>query len=328
VTRLERNVNIAAVLVPFLGVIAGAALAWERFLSPRDVAVFALMYMLTAIGVTVGFHRLLTHRAFQTRGWLRHTLAVLGSMSLQGPVIDWVADHRKHHTFTDEEGDPHSPHAGHGAGLRGMAKGLWHAHVGWLFRTHGQASSKRFARDLLEDPTMRRINRAFPLLALASLLIPFLLGLALGAGSLLAGLSALLWGGLVRIFLVHHITWSINSICHFFGRRRFDTGDESTNVFWLALPSLGEAWHHNHHAFPQSAFHGLRWYELDPSGWLILALARVGLAWDVVRVTPERAREKLADARPAPDARPVPDARLDAEHRDVGGRPAFDTPSA
>jgi stearoyl-CoA desaturase (delta-9 desaturase) len=175
-----------------------------------------------------------------------------------------------------------------------MARGLWHAHTGWLFSTHGQASSKRFARDLLEEPAMRRINRSFPLIALASLAVPFLAGLALGGGAVAAGLSALLWGGLVLIFPVHHVTWSINSICHFFGKRRFDTDDESTNVFWLALPSLGEAWHHNHHAFPQSAFHGLRWYELDPSGWLILGLARVGLAWDVVRVTPERASAKLA----------------------------------
>ena len=293
-TRLERNVNIAAVVTPFLGLIVAATLLWDGFLGARDVAIFALMYALTAVGVTVGFHRLLTHRAFRTRAWLRYTLAVLGSMSLQGPVIDWVADHRKHHTFTDEEGDPHSPHAGAGAGFPGMVKGLWHAHTGWLFETHGQASSKRFARDLLEDPRMRAINRSFPLIALSSLLLPFLLGLALGGGAVVAGLSALLWGGLVRIFLVHHITWSINSICHFFGRRRFDTDDHSTNVFWLALPSLGEAWHHNHHAFPQSACHGLRWYEIDPSGWLILALARLGLASDVVRVTPERAREKLA----------------------------------
>jgi len=294
VTRLERNVNIAAVVTPFLGLIVAATLLWDGFLGARDVAIFALMYALTAVGVTVGFHRLLTHRAFRTRAWLRYTLAVLGSMSLQGPVIDWVADHRKHHTFADEEGDPHSPHAGAGAGLPGMVRGLWHAHTGWLFETHGQASSKRFARDLLEDPKMRAINRSFPLIALSSVLLPFLLGLALGGGALVAGLSALLWGGLVRIFIVHHITWSINSICHFFGRRRFDTDDHSTNVFWLALPSLGEAWHHNHHAFPQSACHGLRWYEIDPSGWLILALARLGLASDVVRVTPERAREKLA----------------------------------
>ncbi len=291
-TRLERNANIAAVVVPFVGVIGAGVLLWNRFLGVRDLAIFSVMYLLTALGVTVGFHRLLTHRAFQTRRWLRYTLAVLGSMSVQGGVIDWVADHRKHHTFTDEDGDPHSPHTGHGSGLGGVLSGLWHAHTGWLFETHGQASSKRFARDLLEDPVMRRINRWFPLIALSSLMLPFLIGLTLGGGALAAGLSALLWGGLVRIFLVHHITWSINSICHFFGGRRFETDDESTNVFWLALPSLGEAWHHNHHAFPTSAFHGLRWYELDPSGWVILGLARVGLAWDVVRVTPEGARER------------------------------------
>jgi stearoyl-CoA desaturase (Delta-9 desaturase) len=301
VTRLERNVNIAAVVLPFLGVVAGGVLLWDSFLSPLDLAITAIMYMLTAVGITVGFHRLLTHRAFQTHAPLRYTLAVLGSMAVQGPVIDWVADHRKHHTFTDEEGDPHSPHAGHGAGLGGMASGLWHAHTGWLFSTHGQASSKRFAPDLLEDAGMRRINKAFPLIALYSLAIPFLLGLGLSGGSLAAAMSALLWGGLVRIFLVHHITWSINSICHFFGSRRFALEDHSTNVFWLALPSLGEAWHHNHHAFPRSAFHGLRWWELDPSGWLILGMAKVKLAWDVVRVTPEREREKLAAAH-APGA--------------------------
>ncbi len=233
-----------------------------------------------------------------------------------------MADHRKHHTFTDEEGDPHSPHAGHGAGLRGMVAGLWHAHVGWLFETHGQASSKRFARDLVEDPTMRAINRNFPWIALLSLALPFALGVALSGGSLVAGgLSALLWAGLVRIFLVHHITWSINSICHFFGRRRFETDDESTNVFWLALPSLGEAWHHNHHAFPQSAFHGLRWYELDPSGWLILAMARVGLAWDVVRVTPERAKAKLAGAAPSLDIG-VPSLDIGAPSLEVAVDPA------
>jgi stearoyl-CoA desaturase (delta-9 desaturase) len=294
VTRLERNANIAAVVVPFLGVIVAGIVLWNHFLGPRDLAIFLVMYLLTGIGVTVGYHRLLTHRAFKTQAWLRYTFAVLGSMSLQGGVIDWVADHRKHHTFTDEEGDPHSPHAGQGAGFRGMVRGLWHAHVGWLFETHGQASSKRFARDLVEDPVMRKINRGFPLIALASLAIPFLLGFALSGGSLVkGGLSALLWAGLVRIFMVHHITWSINSICHFFGRRRFDTDDESTNVFWLSLPSFGESWHHNHHAFPQSACHGLRWYELDPSGWFILCLEKVGLASDVVKVTPERARAKL-----------------------------------
>jgi stearoyl-CoA desaturase (delta-9 desaturase) len=297
VTRLERNANVAAVVVPFLGVIVGGVVLWHRFLGPRDLAIFGVMYLLSAVGVTVGFHRLLTHRAFKTRPWLRYTFAVLGSLSVQGAVIDWVADHRKHHTFTDEDGDPHSPHIDAGKGLSGVLAGLWHAHVGWLFQTHGQASSKRYAPDLISDPVMRRISRSFPLIALASLAVPFLAGLLLSHGSAVeGGLTALLWAGLVRIFLVHHVTWSINSICHFFGNRRFATDDHSTNVFWLALPSLGEAWHHNHHAFPRSACHGLRWYELDPSAWLILGLERIGLAWDVVRVGPDVARTKLVDS--------------------------------
>jgi stearoyl-CoA desaturase (delta-9 desaturase) len=292
-TRLERNANVAAVLIPFLGLFAAGALLWNSLIGPGDVALLVAMYLITGVGITVGFHRLLTHRAFQTHRWVRYTFAVLGSMAVQGRVIDWVADHRKHHTFPDEEGDPHSPHEHDGEGLRGVFRGLWHAHVGWLFSAHGQASSRRYARDLVEDPVMRKINRAFPWLALISLAIPTALGFAISGGSWLAALTALVWAGLVRVFLVHHVTWSINSICHFFGRRRFDLDDQSTNVFWLALPSLGEAWHHNHHAFPRSAYHGLRWYELDPSGWLIAAMARVGLAWDVVRVKGEKEREKL-----------------------------------
>ena len=292
-TRAERNVNIAAVLIPFLAVIAAGILAWGNALHPRDLVIFAFMYVISASGITVGFHRLLTHRAFETYKPIRYAFAIMGSMAVQGPVLDWVADHRKHHAFPDQEGDPHSPHAGQGAGLSGMVSGLWHAHVGWLWETNGQASKRRYCPDLLEDAGMRRIGKSFPLIVALSLGLPFLLGLA-WSGTLVGGFEALLWGGLVRIFLVHHVTWSINSICHFFGSRRFVTEDHSTNVFWLALPSLGEAWHHNHHAFPRSAFHGLRWYELDPSGWLILAMQKCGLAWDVVRVTPEQARAKLA----------------------------------
>ncbi len=297
-TRLERNVNIAAVVIPFLGLLASGVLLWNSLLGPRDLALFLVMYLLTGFGITVGFHRLLTHRAFETHAWVRYLFAILGSMALEGSVIDWVADHRKHHTFPDEEGDPHSPHVHEGSGLKGMLHGLYHAHVGWLFSTHGQASSRRYARDLAEDPRMRRINRAFPWLALASLALPALLGFVISGGSWLAALTAYIWAGLVRVFLVHHVTWSINSICHFFGRRRFELEDRSTNVFWLALPSFGEAWHHNHHAFPRSAFHGMRWYELDPSGWIIAAMAKLGLAWDVVRVSSEKQREKLAVTTP------------------------------
>ena len=292
-TKLERRVNIAAVVVPFLAVALAVPLLWGDWIGPSDVIVFAIMYALSGFGVTVGFHRMLTHRAFATHPATRYVFAILGSLSVQGPVIDWVADHRKHHAHTDEEGDPHSPHVGHGSGVRGALRGLWHAHAGWLWRTHGQARAHQYARELIEDRGMRRINRRFPLLVLASLALPTLMGLVL-TGTLHGALTALVWGGFARIFLQHHITWSVNSVCHFFGRRRFAVDDHSTNVFWLALPSLGESWHHNHHAFPRSAAHGLRWWELDPSAALIVLMRRVGLAWDVVRIAPERQTQKLA----------------------------------
>jgi stearoyl-CoA desaturase (delta-9 desaturase) len=297
-TKLERRVNIAAVVVPFLVVAVTVPLLWGDWVGPSDAVVFAVMYALSGFGVTVGFHRMLTHRAFATHPMTRYVFAILGSLAVQGPVIDWVADHRKHHAHTDEDGDPHSPHVGHGAGVRGALRGLWHAHAGWLWRTHGQARAHRYARELVEDPGMRRINRRFPLIVLASLVLPTLIGLGL-TGELRGALTGLLWGGFARIFLQHHITWSVNSVCHFFGRRRFDVEDRSTNVFWLALPSLGESWHHNHHAFPRSAAHGLRWWELDPSAALIGLMRRLGLAWDVVRIAPERQAQRLAPAEAA-----------------------------
>jgi stearoyl-CoA desaturase (delta-9 desaturase) len=284
-------VNLAGVIVPFVAFLGALVLLWNRAVGPLDLGILALMYLLSGIGVTVGFHRLLTHRAFETHRPLKYVFAVLGSLSVQGPVITWVADHRKHHAHTDEEGDPHSPHVGHGSGLGG----LLHAHVGWLMNSMGRAERRRYAPELTEDAGMRRINRSFELIVLAGLAIPFALGYLLG-GTLTAALTALLWGGLVRVFLLHHVTWSINSVCHFFGRRRFATDDHSTNVFWLALPSLGESWHHNHHAFPRSAQQGLRRWELDPSGALIRVLERLGLAWNVVRITPERQRQREAPA--------------------------------
>src|SRR5918992_298037 len=249
-TSLEKRVNLAAVVVPFLATLAAIVLLWNSAVSATDLAILAVMYVLTGLGVTVGFHRMLTHRAFQAPKPLEYAFAVLGSMAVQGPVMAWVADHRKHHAHADEEGDPHSPHVGHGDGVSGVLRGLWHAHAGWLLTTQGQASARRYARDLYEDPGMRLINRRFPLFVLLSLAIPALAGWAL-TGTLASAATGLLWGGLVRIFLVHHITWSVNSVCHFLGTRRFETDEKSTNVAWLALPSLGEAWHHNHHAFPR-----------------------------------------------------------------------------
>ena len=287
-SRAERITNLAGVVLPFLGVIAAVVMLWNRWVDGTDLAILGVMYLLTAVGVTVGFHRLLTHRAFQTYPWLERVFAVLGSLSVQGSVMDWVADHRKHHAHTDVEGDPHSPHVGHGSGLRG----LWHAHAGWLLETQGQADWKRYAPELYEDPAMRRIGRRFPLLVLLSLLVPTLAGFVLHGFTLSGALRGYVWGGLVRIFFVHHVTWSVNSVCHFFGSRRFDIEDRSTNVGWLAVLSLGESWHHNHHAFPRSAYHGLRWWEVDLSGVIISGLERVGLAWNVVRIAPERQRAK------------------------------------
>jgi stearoyl-CoA desaturase (delta-9 desaturase) len=302
-TRAERIANLIGVVVPFLGVLAAIVLLWNSWVNGTDLAILAVGYAICGFGITVGYHRLLTHRAFQTKDGLRYAFAIAGSYALQGSVLDWVADHRKHHAHTDQEGDPHSPHVGHGHGLGG----LWHAHTGWLFETHGQADWKKYARDLYEDRTMRRISKAFPFLALGSLVLPTIAGFVLHGFTAEGALRGLIWGGLVRAFLLHHVTWSINSICHYFGRRRFDVEDHSTNVAWLAVPSLGEAWHHNHHAFPRSAAHGLRWYEVDLSALLIRGLERAGLAWNVVRISPERQAERMgagSAARKAPAPEP------------------------
>jgi stearoyl-CoA desaturase (delta-9 desaturase) len=292
-SRTEKAVNLGAVVVPFLATLVAIVLLWNSWVSAVDLGIAAAMYFLTAIGITIGFHRLLTHRSFQTSKRLEYLFAILGSMAVQGPVLAWVADHRKHHAHTDEEGDPHSPHVAPDGGVKGVFGGLWHAHTGWLMSSQGRADWKRYAADLYEDDGMRRISRNFPLLVLATLAIPALAGYLI-TGTLVGALTGLLWGGLVRIFFVHHITWSVNSVCHFLGSRRFDTDDHSTNVFWLALPSLGESWHHNHHAFPRSAVHGLKRWEPDPSALIISGMEKVGLAHNVIRISPERQAERAA----------------------------------
>jgi stearoyl-CoA desaturase (delta-9 desaturase) len=295
VSRAHQLSNLTGVLLPFLGVVAAVVLLWGTLVHWSALAAMAAMYLVTCLGVTLGFHRLLTHRSFQTHRWFQYLVAVFGSMSVQGPVMSWVADHRKHHAHTDQEGDPHSPH-GHGSGLRGAIAGLWYAHMGWLFERSGQAEHSRYARDLYEDRGMRFIHRAFGLWVTLGIVGPFALGYLIG-GTLGFALEVALWAGPVRIFLLHHVTWSINSVCHFFGTRRFAVDDHSTNVFWLAPLSMGEAWHHNHHTFPRSAFHGLKAWEVDPTGWVIRGLRRVRLAWNVVEITPERQAEKLASAQ-------------------------------
>jgi stearoyl-CoA desaturase (Delta-9 desaturase) len=296
-SRAQRNINLAAVVLPLLAFVAAIVLLWNRIVGWHDLLLLAVFYVATGLGITVGFHRMLTHRAFQASTALERTFAILGSMAVQGSVIQWVSDHRKHHAHTDQDGDPHSPHAGFaGGGVKGTLKGLFHAHVGWILTEEGGVNRAKYAKDLVEDRGMKRISDNFHWLVALSLALPALGGFLLSGGTVKGALTGLLWGGFVRIFLLHHVTWSINSICHFFGTRRFAVDDHSTNVFWLALPSFGEAWHHNHHTFPRSAEHGLaRWEKLlDPSAALIRVLEKLGLVWNVVRITPERQAQKLA----------------------------------
>jgi stearoyl-CoA desaturase (delta-9 desaturase) len=289
----DRIITGIVTVVPFLGLGVVGWQVWADLLGWSDLAVFAILYTLTGLGITVGFHRHFTHRSFKTTRPIRAALAILGSAAIEGPIVSWVADHRKHHAFSDRPGDPHSPHVDHGGGWRGALRGLLHAHVGWLFIHTQRGAKRRYAPDLMADPLIARIDRLFVVWALGGLAAAFLLGWGIG-GSLAAGLTGLLWGGAVRMLVLHHVTYSINSLCHFFGRRRFETGDESRNLLWLAVPSFGEAWHNNHHAFPTSAAHGLRRWEVDPSALVIRGLERVGLAWDVVRVDPARQAAKLA----------------------------------
>ncbi|HEV2775253.1 MAG TPA: fatty acid desaturase [Solirubrobacteraceae bacterium] len=295
--RLDRIVTGTVTVVPFLLLGVAVWQAWQSLLGWHDVVVFGVMYVLTGLGITVGFHRHFTHRAFATSKPVRATLAILGTAAIEGPITAWVADHRKHHAFSDQFGDPHSPHVDHGHGLRGALRGLAHAHVGWLFLHTQRGSKQRYAPDLVKDPLIRFIDRTTLWWIALGLAVPFGLGYTLG-GTLTAALTGLLWGGAVRVLLLHHVTYSINSLCHFFGRKRFESDDESRNLAWLAPLSFGEAWHNNHHAFPTSAAHGLRWYErmLDPSAIVIGTMERMGLVWNVVKISEERQAAKLAAA--------------------------------
>jgi stearoyl-CoA desaturase (Delta-9 desaturase) len=291
-TRTHKAINLAGIVLPALGVVAAVVLLWGRMVGVTELAILMVGYLLTGVGITVGYHRLFTHRAFETRRSVRYAFAVLGEMAVEGDVLAWVADHRKHHQFSDQEGDPHSPHANYGEGALDALRGLWHAHTGWLFSEAGRADQARYAKDLLKDKGIRVIARLFLPLVIVSLLLPGIAGWLL-IGGWYGFLAGLFWGGAVRIFLLHHVTFSINSICHFWGRRRFVSRDESRNVWWLSWISFGESWHNNHHAFPTSAFHGLRRFEIDPGGWVIWTLEKFNLAWNVVRIPPGKQGEKV-----------------------------------
>ncbi|WP_406341802.1 acyl-CoA desaturase [Streptomyces sp. NBC_00648] len=285
--RLQVAVTALIVTLPFLALGLAAWLLWGTLIRPTDALLALALYVITGLGVTVGFHRGLTHGGYRAGRPVRIVLAVAGSMSFQGDVIGWVATHRRHHAFTDRPGDPHSPYR-YGTHLRGQLRGLAHSHVGWLFR-NDPTPVERYAPDLLADRDIRAVSRAFPALCVLTLALPFALGWAIG-GTWLHATTALLWAGLVRIALLHHVTWSVNSLCHVVGRRPFRTRrhDRATNLWPLALLSFGESWHNLHHAEPTSARHGVDRGQIDPSAAVIRLLERLGLVRDVRWPSPDR----------------------------------------
>jgi stearoyl-CoA desaturase (delta-9 desaturase) len=291
--REHRWFILAASVVPLLGVFAAMVLLWNSLFGWSDLVALVVMYVICAFGISTGYHRMLAHRSFETHKPIRLGLTVAGAMAGQGPPIIWASHHRRHHRLADKDGDPHSPHLDHEPGFVGIMKGLWHAHLGWLFNTDLTSDPMRYCPDLVRERAMRRISEKFVAIVAAGVVLPGLLGFAL-TGSWVAGLTGLVWGGLVRIFLVNHMTYAVNSVGHYFGRRRFSTTDESRNVAWLAVPSFGEAWHNNHHAFPRSANHGMKWYEVDISAMFIWSLERLHLAWKVIRIDVERMALKEA----------------------------------
>jgi|SRR5579884_463133 len=279
-SRISQAVTLVAVVVPPLGLAAAIGLLWNVAFHWSDLAIMAAMYVVCAFGTTIGFHRYFTHKGFEARPAVKATLAILGCMTMQGPLTQWVTDHRKHHALSDQPGDPHSPHAGYDDSAWGAVKGFVHAHVGWMFTSLGMEQGREYGRDLYEDRMVRTIDRLYLLWVLATLGIPFGLGYALG-GNWQRGVEAMLWGGLVRIFLYQHATFSVNSICHMFGRQAYRSRDEARNNWLVALLVFGEGWHNNHHAFPASARHGLDRFQIDVSWWVIRALEKLRLVWNV-----------------------------------------------
>jgi stearoyl-CoA desaturase (Delta-9 desaturase) len=292
-----RRYMLATVAIPPLALATAVVTFWPTVMTVEDAIVFATMCTISGLGITVGFHRLLTHRSFKTYKPIRLLLAIFGTLAAEGPAIIWVSHHRKHHSLADEPGDPHSPHLHSGSGGRAALSGLWHAHMGWLLHQRLTSEPLRYAPDLTRERELRWVSSNFLPLVLSGVLLAGFLDLAL-TGTFEGFVRGVLWGGLVRIAAVNHITYSINSICHYFGNRRFGTHDESRNVPWLAVLTFGEAWHNNHHAFPTSARHGLRWYEIDTSAMVIRLMELLGLAWDVVRIPEDKIEAKAGLGSP------------------------------
>ncbi|MFL6022534.1 MAG: acyl-CoA desaturase [Marmoricola sp.] len=293
-SRTEQVALAIFIGVPFLALLAAIPIAWGGWLGWTDLLIMAGMYWFTGHGITVGFHRLFTHKSFKPNRFVKNALAVAGSMAIQGPIVRWVADHRKHHKFSDRDGDPHSPWK-YGTNLRALWKGFWHAHMMWLFDTE-QTVQRKYAPDLLKDRDLVRISKNFWAFVLLSMLLPAALG-GLITWSWQGALTAFFWGSLVRVALLHHVTWSINSICHTIGDRPFVSRDKSANVWWLAIPSMGESWHNLHHADPTCARHGVRKGQLDTSARLIWLLEKAGWVKEVRWPVAERVQAKLVSSQ-------------------------------
>ncbi len=285
-----RLINLGGVTIPVAGLVVSLWLLWGTHFNWIYLGILVGMYLATGFGITIGYHRLFTHRSFKTPRWFAAVLGVLGSMAMEGSVLQWVAVHRKHHQHSDEHEDPHSPHAC-GGGLWGTIKGMWHAHVGWALGDRGGENLASYVHDLRKDPLIVWVSRLFPLWVGLGLLVPAVLG-GLMTMSWMGVLLGFLWGGLVRVLLVHHATWSINSVCHLWGSRPYKSNDESRNNPVFGILALGEGWHNNHHAFPTSARHGLAWWQLDLSYLVILGLSRIGLASKVKLPSPETMQER------------------------------------
>ncbi|HZU35993.1 MAG TPA: acyl-CoA desaturase [Gemmataceae bacterium] len=270
--------NFLAVVLPLLGVGSIAVFLWGWGFSWTDLGLLLGMYVLTALGITVGFHRLFVHRSFQTYPIIQFVLGVLGSMAVEGSLFHWVGLHRRHHQHSDRPGDPHSPHL-HGEGIRGLLRGLWHAHLGWFFDPD-PPDLDRYFKDLQQSRMLRTVSALFPVWLALGLLLPGVLGGVI-TGTWAGVWTGLIWGGLVRVFLVHHVTWSVNSVCHLWGFQPYQSADESRNNYLFGVLAMGEGFHNTHHAFPTSARHGLRWWQPDVSYYVIRVLSWLGLAWDV-----------------------------------------------
>ena len=293
--RVEQWTLAIFIVVPFAALVAAIPVAWGWGLHWRDIVIAFVFYAISGHGITVGFHRFFTHGAFKANRGLKIALAISGTLALEGPIVRWVADHRRHHAYSDKEGDPHSPWM-YGGGFTGTVRGFWHAHMGWLFDPE-QTNQQRFAPDLLADPDIRAINKYFGLFTAFTLLAPALVG-GLWSWSWQGALSAFFWAGIVRVGLLHHITWSVNSVCHMVGKQPFRSRDQSRNVWWLSVPSMGESWHNLHHADPTCARHGVDRGQLDTSARVIWVFEKLGWATDVRWPQPTR-----IDAKRAPSSR-------------------------